>query len=998
MVRRHEREIAPLLKRRRLFAESGNFLLYDFFTDAGKVDENVFAYSNRSGNERALVVFNNRYGETHGTIDYSTAYADKGANQLRQQRIGEGLGFGGHSGAVLAWRDSLTGLEYLHRASDLYRGGLTLALHAYQCHVFVDWCELYSTQDKPWDRLSDQLNGRGVPSLEDALVNLELQPVHDALRTLLDPGMVRLFADLAEHPRTVAVGVNTEIEVERAAFFSEVWMRCERFMRVAQKACLTPNGGAGTLAGIQPANPGLLGAAFRSRLRAAMRVPAVEALFPSPWPAAARRVLPSPSPQLTATALWGPVLAWRVLELLAESFDAEKQEPVALELFDRLRLREPLAQVFAALGLESEEAWRAAARVKVGLLTGAGDAKPKVAARAESTGLSPCIPRPESGRALAPEGALPESKPECDKEQAALAPALWPALWLDPDVRWLTGVHEAEGRDYLVREPFEELLWWLLMPRLLRLANETGADGAARNHAAAEAMSRSIEAALAAVEAAGYRVDRVMAPGGIEDANEASTLDTAPAAKAEIGAEAEAATEPGSEAPVEAADEHELAAEVETATAEQAKPVEPVRESVAESITGIGAEGDAELAAVEAVAELDSSAENESPAVAGETQPCEPDSETALDATPEAEVDAAAEPSPAAAVESVAELDSSAENESPVAAEEPQTGEPDSATAIEAAPEVAVEAVAEPAAEAVAKVEIEAEPLPEAAAALIEESQPSEPESETALEATPETEVEAAAELAAESVVEVEIEAEPSTDAELAMIEDSAPDVPEVKAAAQVAVEAYSELASGDSAEAEPEPKSQEEAKSESSATAEPAAAGELKPVEPEDKPKVGLLVESVEEPIAGTEVKPPFAVRWEPPPPKIDFAAKPVTEAQTAAQAVHLLTERWEPSPPRIEFVAKSPAEAKTEGEELPPHAKPRETLAAKNNYGADALAEPRSLAELLLSLNERWEPPAPKIEFAARPATEVKSEEVERVSHDELPEQEEPQSESPE
>ena len=32
LVERHEREIAPLLKRRWLFAESGNFLLYDFFT------------------------------------------------------------------------------------------------------------------------------------------------------------------------------------------------------------------------------------------------------------------------------------------------------------------------------------------------------------------------------------------------------------------------------------------------------------------------------------------------------------------------------------------------------------------------------------------------------------------------------------------------------------------------------------------------------------------------------------------------------------------------------------------------------------------------------------------------------------------------------------------------------------------------------------------------------------------------------------------------------
>ncbi len=107
LVERHEREIAPLLNRRWLFAESSNFLLYDFFQGTGLVDENVFAYSNRNGSERALVVYNNRYGTAHGTIDYSAAYADKGAGQLRQQRLREGLGLSGDGAAMLAFRDSL---------------------------------------------------------------------------------------------------------------------------------------------------------------------------------------------------------------------------------------------------------------------------------------------------------------------------------------------------------------------------------------------------------------------------------------------------------------------------------------------------------------------------------------------------------------------------------------------------------------------------------------------------------------------------------------------------------------------------------------------------------------------------------------------------------------------------------------------------------------------------------------------------------------------------
>jgi hypothetical protein len=84
-------------------------------------------------------------------------------------------------------------------------------------------------------------------------------------------------------------------------------------------------------------------------------------------------------------------------------------------------------------------------------------------------------------------------------------------LWLDPDVRWLTGVHEADGHAYLVRESYEELLWWLQMPSLLRVASEL-----VPNRAEIDAMGRSVEEALAAAEAVGYRVDLLIGPDHVE--------------------------------------------------------------------------------------------------------------------------------------------------------------------------------------------------------------------------------------------------------------------------------------------------------------------------------------------------------------------------------------------------------------------------------------------------------------------------------------------------
>jgi glycosidase len=514
LVERHEREIAPLLKRRWLFADSSNFLLYDLFTGGGSVDENVFAYSNRNGSERALVVYNNRFGTAHGTIDYSAAYADKGSGQLRQRRLAEGLGLSGDRGVIIAWRDSLTGLEYLRRAEHVLDGGLTLELHAYQSHVFLDFRELRPTAETPWDALCDWLNGRGVPNLGDELVNLELRPVHDALRRLLDPAFIRHFADFAEQPRGSAVDSKKISEAQRTEFLQQAWLAGEPFLRGIESAYAARlrNENQPGLA-TPPFDAVAQWESFSKCLRAAMRLPVVEALFPAPWTAAARRVLPSASPQLAGTAMWGPVLAWCALELAASSVHPAQTARAgldlparaALDLFDRLRLRAPLAHIFAALGFEGEEAWRAASRIKVLSLVRAGVGTPakiktQPAAKSSSVVSVPETRVPESpssnARAVTA-GAAPVSS-EAERDNLTL-----PAnLWSDPDVRWLTGAHEAEGHTYFIRERYEEMLWWLLMPSLMRVAGAKAPD-----LTAAMEMKNAVDAALGAAKAAGYRVE-----------------------------------------------------------------------------------------------------------------------------------------------------------------------------------------------------------------------------------------------------------------------------------------------------------------------------------------------------------------------------------------------------------------------------------------------------------------------------------------------------------
>ncbi|MCU0644008.1 MAG: alpha-amylase family glycosyl hydrolase, partial [bacterium] len=115
-IHRHEREIFPLMKKRYLFADVQNFLLYDFYAPEGYVNENVFAYSNRFGNERGLVFYNNKFEHARGWIKVSAAYAEKaGASdevRIAQKTLAEGLALTNDGNYFIIVRDQISGLEY----------------------------------------------------------------------------------------------------------------------------------------------------------------------------------------------------------------------------------------------------------------------------------------------------------------------------------------------------------------------------------------------------------------------------------------------------------------------------------------------------------------------------------------------------------------------------------------------------------------------------------------------------------------------------------------------------------------------------------------------------------------------------------------------------------------------------------------------------------------------------------------------------------------------
>jgi hypothetical protein len=198
LVERHEREIFPLLHRRDWFAEAHDFLMFDFHTDGGAIDENVLAYSNGHGPTRSLVVFHDHFGSTAGTIRESTAYARKsasGAKRLVRRSLAEGLGLPDDPSMFVTFRDARTGLAYLRSCRDVRERGLWMALDAYQGHVFWEFRELADGVAGQWRRLAERLGGRGVASLDEALRELLLEPVHEPLRALFDDGHIAAVLD-----------------------------------------------------------------------------------------------------------------------------------------------------------------------------------------------------------------------------------------------------------------------------------------------------------------------------------------------------------------------------------------------------------------------------------------------------------------------------------------------------------------------------------------------------------------------------------------------------------------------------------------------------------------------------------------------------------------------------------------------------------------------------------------------------------------------------------
>jgi glycosidase len=343
LVWRHELQLFPLLRYRRFFAEVDRFLLYDFVTDDGSVDENVFAYSNDIDGERSLIVFHNRYAETRGRLQLSTAVAQSANGDVKdlvRTTLGDGLRLPEGDGLWLVYRDAVSGLEHLKSCRELRSDGFFFDLDGYRLHCFQEFREAAEDEDHPWGELAAHLAGRGVRSIDDALGQWRMAEVLEPFRRLLSPEILRRL--VSDDDREEAVAELLEVaRTEVAALLN---------------AALSAAGSEAGKSTVQIERRILTELEAVLELAQLARNPEKGRGRKESWVEVFAEAIGDP-------AAWVTLVAWVLVRRLGEVGGLDDRQEMARERFAEWHMRSALVDLVMALGGSEEDGQRAALAV-----------------------------------------------------------------------------------------------------------------------------------------------------------------------------------------------------------------------------------------------------------------------------------------------------------------------------------------------------------------------------------------------------------------------------------------------------------------------------------------------------------------------------------------------------------------------------------------------------------------------------------------------------------
>jgi len=348
LIQHHERVIFPLLHRRYVFAQVHDFLLYDCFAPEGYVNEDVFAYSNSHGNERALFVFHNKFATARGWIKTSVAYSKKmenGERQLTQRILGEGLGLHNDGAYYTIFRDTITGMEFIRNSKEIYDQGLYVELQAYQHHVFMDFREVRDNEWSHYYHIMTHLQGRGVPSVEDEMKEMILGVVRQPFRALVNADV---FQSL------INARVTSMEETLDRVLVDDVDAKVRHLLREIK----TFTNGAGDDAAIA--------LDIRQKLEVMVRLPTLPHRLGDQHTASFKAMMEQLQARLTDEPLvWSTMFGWLFVHTLGGILSDQDVAQQSHSWMDEWLLNRIIASALQGLGIDEHQAWRAIGIIQI---------------------------------------------------------------------------------------------------------------------------------------------------------------------------------------------------------------------------------------------------------------------------------------------------------------------------------------------------------------------------------------------------------------------------------------------------------------------------------------------------------------------------------------------------------------------------------------------------------------------------------------------------------
>jgi len=450
LIERHQRDIFPLLKRRDHFSGIENFLLYDFYSSENQVNEDVFVYSNGSGNKRALVIYHNHYGSTRGWINTSAAYLNKQSGRLESRQLYEGINIQGHPNHFVIFRDTSSTLEYIRPSEEIRHKGLYFELNAYEHHVFIDFREVADNLYGQFAQLAQYLNGRGVPSIEEALQELMLAPILNPMRELIQKEQLeKLYQarllDTKTKPNADLLNIHSEK-------FRHLMESVNHFIQT--QTDITPI--------IREENRGL---------DAILKLPVFEEHFPFPGSLKYAETLGFIQAGLVADAWsWYVLFLWNDLRLLGKAITSEPQfAEISRSWLDEWGVLRVVRAELESLGLDPSQVHRAETILKL-------------------------LIRQQNWVVHVP-----------DKSEMALIES-W---FSEEEIRTFLNINRHRGKLWFNKEAFEDMMWWMMTIALVQLISDPTKSLPEVVEMLFEAYER-IKTILDAEEQSEYQVEKLL--------------------------------------------------------------------------------------------------------------------------------------------------------------------------------------------------------------------------------------------------------------------------------------------------------------------------------------------------------------------------------------------------------------------------------------------------------------------------------------------------------